>query len=108
MSMVSKKPLDQDPDFEEGEHEGDIYDEEGREKLVEGDEINEAEEGFVEGFEEGEHEAKCAECGIELVDKDIIEEDIDDEHYHFCSEECASAFESGKKRKQGRLKKQFK
>ena len=106
--MVSKKPLNQDPDFEEGEHEGDIYDEEGREKLEEADEITEAEEGFMEGYEHGEHEAKCAECGVVLVDKDVVEEDLDGEHYHFCSGECALAFETGKKRKQGRLKKEFK
>lgn len=105
---MAKKPIAQDPDFEEGEHEPDIYDAEGREELEENDEITEREEGFVEGFEEGEHEAKCAECGVVLVDKDVIEEDLNGEHYLFCSEECASAFEVGKKRKQGRLKKEFK
>ena len=100
--MVSRKPLSQDPDFEEGEHEGDIYDEEGREELQESDEINEVEEGFVEGFEEGEHEAKCAECGSVLVDDKIIQEEIDGHSYNFCSNDCALAFEAGKKRKQGR------
>ncbi len=103
---MTKKPLDQDPDFEEGEHEGDIYDEEGREKLEEADEITEVEEGFVEGYEKGE--AKCAECGVVLVDEDFVEEELDGKYHRFCSAECASAFETGKKRKQGRLKKEFK
>ena len=103
---MAKKPLDQDPDFEEGEHEGDIYDKDGREELEEADEIDEVEEGFLEGYEQ--QEATCAECNVVLVDKDIIEEELDGKNYRFCSEECANAFESGKKRKQSRLKKQFK
>ncbi len=106
--MVSKKPLDEDPDFEEGEHEGDIYDKEGREKLEEADEISEVEEGFVEGFEEGEHKAVCAKCGSVLVDDNFVQEEIDDKQYNFCSDDCANAFESGRKRKQGRLNKKFK
>lgn len=105
---MAKKPIGEDPDFEEGEHEGDIYDEEGREKLEEADEITEVEEGFVEGFEGGERQAKCAECGVILVDEDFVEEELDGKHYRFCSEECASAFETGKKRKQGKLSKKFK
>ncbi len=106
--MVSKKPLEQDPDFEEGEHEGDVYDKEGLEKLEEADEITEVEEGFMEGYEHGEHQAKCAECKVVLVDDDIIEEELDGKVYRFCSSECALAFETGKKRKQGRQNKQFK
>ncbi len=105
---MAKKPLDQDPDFEEGEHEGDIYDEEGREKLQEADEITEIEEGFVEGYEEGEHQAKCAECSVVLVNEDFVEEELDGKHFRFCSEECANAFETGKKRKQSKLRKKFK
>jgi len=105
---MAKEPIKQDPDFEEGDHEGDIYDEEGREELEESDEINEIEEGFVEGYEEGEHQAKCTECKAVLVDDKIIEEELDGHHYRFCSEECADAFETGSKRKQSRVKKQFK
>lgn len=92
----------QDPDMEEGTHEGDIYDEEGREELEESDEISEVEEGFVEGFEEGEHLAKCAECHKVLVDETYFEEELDGEHYRFCSEECAAAFETHKKVKRAR------
>ncbi len=99
---MAKEPVKQDPDFEEGTHEGDIYDEEGREELEESDEITEVEEGFVEGYEEGEHEAKCAECKKVLVDEDFIEEELDGKNYRFCSEECAIAFETNKKVKRGR------
>ncbi len=94
-----KKPLD--PDFEEGDHEGDVYDEEGREELEESDEITEVEEGFLEGYEEGEHQAKCAECGKVLIDEKFVEEELEGHHYRFCSEECADAFEVKKKRKRG-------
>ncbi len=104
--LSKRSPVDDDKDFEEGEHEGDIYDGEGRDKLEEGDEITEVEEGFVEGYEKGE--AKCAECGVVLVDKDFVEEELDGKYYRFCSTECASAFESGKKRKQGKLSKKSK
>ncbi len=100
-----KKPIAQDSDFEEGENDPDIYDEEGKEKLVDEDEITDAEEGFMEGYEHGEHEAKCAKCKKVLTDFDeseIIEEEINEKHYLFCSKECADAFETGRKRKRGR------
>jgi len=99
---MTKEPIKQDPDFEEGKHEGDIYDEEGREELEEADEITAVEEGFVEGYEEGEHQAKCAKCGKVLVGENYVEEELDGLHYRFCSEECATAFEVHKKRKRGR------
>ncbi len=100
--MIDKTP-NQDPDFEEGTHEGDIYDDEGQEELVEDDEISDAEEGFMEGLEHGEHEAVCAECKKVLTDTDnVIEEEINNERYMFCSEECANSFEVGKQRKRTR------
>ena len=105
---MEKEPLKQDPDFEERNHEPDIYEEEGLEDLEENDEITETEEGFMEGYEHGPHETKCAQCGVVLVDKDIVEEEINGDKYNFCSEECATAFETGKPRKQGRLNKKFK
>ena len=97
-----KKPLNKDPDFEEGDHEADIYEEEGREELEDSDEINELEEGFMEGYEEGEHQARCGKCKKILVNEDFIEEEIEGNHYRFCSEECLEAFETGKNRKRGR------
>lgn len=105
---MAEKPIAEDPDLEEGNHEPDIYDEEGLEELEENDEITELEEGFMEGYEHGDHEALCAECRIELVDKDVIEEEINGEKYMFCSDECASKFEVKKPRKQEKLNKKFK
>ena len=77
--------------------EDDVYSEKGLEELEESDEINELEEGFMEGYEEGEHQAKCANCKKVLVGEDFIEEELDGENYRFCSEECADGFEVGKK-----------
>ena len=99
---MAEEPIKQDPDFEEGNHEGDIYDEEGAEELKEDDEITDVEEGFMEGYEEGEHQVKCAYCGKILVNEEFLEEEIEGHHYRFCSEECAAAFEVGKKRKRAR------
>lgn len=101
---MTTKPNDEDLELEESEKEEDVYTEEGREELVEEDQLSDAEEGFAEGFEEGEKEAKCAECGKVLLDTDqdeIVEEKIDDEHLLFCSKECADAYETGKERKRG-------
>lgn len=81
---------------EEGEFEEDVYTEEGQEELVENDEITDIEEGIMEGYEEGEHEAKCAQCKKILIDEDFIEEEIDGKHLRFCSEECATKFEKSK------------
>ena len=99
---MTKKPIAQDSDFEEGDQDKDVYDEEGREELEEADEIDELEEGFMEGYEEGKHQAKCTKCGIVLVGEKFIEEELSGHHYRFCSEECASAFEVGKKRKRAK------
>ena len=82
----------------------DIYDKEGEEELLEDDEITDAEEGFMEGFEHGEHEVKCAECRkilTDLEEDEIIEEEINGKNCLFCSKECADAYEVGKKRKRG-------
>lgn len=76
---------------EEGEK--DIYSEEGREDLVEDDEIEPWEQGFMQGAEGGGQGAKCRKCGKPLIDKEIVEKEIDDENYRFCCEECAKKFE---------------
>ncbi|HLC58813.1 MAG TPA: hypothetical protein VJI68_03040 [Candidatus Nanoarchaeia archaeon] len=75
----------------------DIYNEVGREELEEADEITEVEEGFMEGFEEGETLAKCAFCKKVLVGEDFVEEEIDEVHYRFCNEDHALKFEEKKK-----------
>ncbi len=40
--------------IENSEHEDDVYEDEGREELVEDDEIDPAEEGFMQGYEQDE------------------------------------------------------
>lgn len=75
---------DEEPDEE-------IYSEEGRKKLVEEDEIEPWEEGFMEGADEDGKQAKCRKCGKLLTD-DIVEREIDDELFWFCSEECAEKY----------------
>lgn len=95
--MARKKYTEEEDLNEEDEAEG-VYSEEGREELTEDDEINELEEGFMEGYEEGEHQAVCAECNMILVGESFVEEVIRGHHYRFCSSECATAFEQGKKK----------
>jgi hypothetical protein len=80
------------PEDLEEEKEEDIYSEGGREELVEDDEIEPWEQGFMQGAEGGGQGAKCRKCGKPLVD-DVVEKEIDGENYRFCSEECAKKFE---------------
>ena len=81
--------LDDKYDYEES-HEG-IYDKGFREELEESDEINEAEEGFMQGYEEDELIAECANCK-KMLNNNYIEEEINDRKYRFCSERCAERF----------------
>ena len=69
-----------------------IYSEEGRKKLVEEDEIEPWEEGFMEGADEDGQHAKCRKCGKPLAD-DVVEREIEGELYWFCSDECAEKYE---------------
>ncbi len=72
--------------------EEDVYSEEGQEELIEGDEINEIEEGFMEGYLE-EGLAKCETCGKVLKEpEETVELEIDDEIHRFCSEKCAEEY----------------
>ena len=80
-------------DMEIGDKEEDIYSKEGREELLEDeDEISDVDEGFMKGYDEGQKMAECCTCR-KVLDKDIVEEELDDEVYRFCSSKCASAFE---------------
>ncbi len=69
----------------------DIYSEEGREDLVEDDEISPEEEGFMEGAHDDGQGAKCRRCGKVLMD-DFIERKINDGICRFCSDECAKKY----------------
>ena len=77
---------------EEEEKKEDVYSEEGREKLVDSDEISPEEEGFMEGADADGQGAKCRVCGKPILDK-TIEKEVDGNIYWFCSEKCATKFE---------------
>lgn len=83
-------------EIEEGDREEDIYTEEGREAAEEDDTITDSDEGFMEGYEEGDSAVKCANCGV-VLEEDFIEREIDGEDYRFCSEECAETFKKPQK-----------
>ena len=71
-----------------------IYSDEGREDMLENDEIDAFEEGFMKGAEMDGQNAKCRKCGRMLVKKDeMVEKEIDDKVTWFCSEECAEKYE---------------
>ena len=96
--MPRRKSKDQvEKEIETGDREEDIYTEEGREVAEDEDVITDAEEGFMEGYEEGSRAARCAKCRA-ILDEDFIEEEIDGEEYRFCSEKCAETFKKPKKR----------
>lgn len=73
------------------EDEEDIYSKEGREELVDDDEISPLEEGFMEGAHDDGQGAKCRKCGKILTD-DFVEREIGNEIYRFCSDECAEEY----------------
>ncbi len=83
--------------IEHGEKEKDPLTKEGREYMVEDDEMEPWEAGFAEGAsEEGQH-AKDALTGEPLMGVDnVIEAEIDGEIYRFVSEENAEKFRKKK------------
>jgi len=77
------------------EKDEEVYSEEGREKLLEDDEISAEEEAFMQGAEGKGHSGTCAQCGkvLEQDNKEhIIEKEIDGEKVLFCSDECAEVY----------------
>ncbi len=78
-------------EMETGEKEEDVYSEEGREKLVEDDEIDSWEAGFSEG-EEGE-DAVCDNCK-KVLGKNPVEKRINEKMHKFCSDKCVAEFEA--------------
>jgi hypothetical protein len=86
-------------EMEEGELDETVYDAEGREKLREDEEIEDWEEGFMEGAEDDGEQGKCANCGGALLDEDLIETEINNKVMWFCSEDCLEEYKRKKKRK---------
>jgi YHS domain-containing protein len=91
-------------EMELGEKEEEVYSEEGREKLVEGDEIEEWEEGFMEGAEGRGKKNCCAYCGKLLEEEEVYEREFDGEMKWFCSEAHAEKY-AEKLEKQGKKSK---
>ncbi|MBW3015934.1 hypothetical protein KY330_05930 [Candidatus Woesearchaeota archaeon] len=73
----------------------DVYSEEGRENMLDSDQLSYEEEGFMEGAEGRGQLAKCDECH-KILDTDnksaIIEREFNGDMYHFCSEKCAEKY----------------
>ncbi len=80
-------------DIKSGKKDADIYSEEGREELMDDDEISDVEEGFSQGAEGGGSKAKCAECGKILREK-IVEKKIGSKMFRFCSNKCVDKYEN--------------
>ncbi len=85
-------------EMESGEKDETVYDETGREKLVEDGEISPEEEGFMEGAEDDGEQGKCANCGAALLDAEhTVETKIDGKQHFFCSEHCLDKYREKKK-----------
>jgi len=83
---------------EEAEDDDGVYAEEKRDELEEDDEISPTEDAFMEGYEEEEKVAKCANCGKTLLDiKTAVEREFKGQHYRFCSEKCGRSYKFGNK-----------
>ena len=88
-----KNSEEKSEEMESGEKDEDVYSEEGREKLVEDDEISPEEEGFMEGAAHTGQLGKDALTGEPLMDiEDVVETEIDGKIYRFVSEENAEKF----------------
>ncbi|MFC1723892.1 hypothetical protein ACFL0V_07160 [Nanoarchaeota archaeon] len=87
------EPLDEQKlDMETGEKEETVYDEAGREKLVEDGEIEPDEAGFMEGAEDDGEQGKCAFCGAMILKDNTVEARINDKVSWFCSQEHAEKY----------------
>ena len=88
-------------EMEHGEKNEDVYTEEGREKLVEDDEISPEEEGFMEGASGAGQLGKDALTGEPLMDvEDVVETEIDGKMYRFVNAENARKFREKKEQEE--------
>jgi len=78
----------------EEEKVGDIYNQENLEDLEENDEISEAEEGFMQGYEGNiKDPEKCVTCGKLLECDHFIEKEIEGVVHKFCNDKCADDYD---------------
>jgi YHS domain-containing protein len=88
-----KNKLDLSDDIAMGEHDVDPLTDEGREDLVENDEMEPWEAGFVQGASDEGQLGKDALTGEPLIDEDeVIEAEVNGKIYRFVSEENAKKF----------------
>ncbi len=78
-------------EIESGEVEADVLTEEGREDLVENDEMESWEAGFAQGASEEGQLAKDALTGEPIMDE-CVEREINGKLYRFVNEENAKKF----------------
>ena len=74
-----------------GKREGDVYTKEGREDLVENDELEPWEEGYIEGTK-GNEGLLCKTCKKPILDFPI-ERQCNHDICWFCSDRCADVYE---------------
>ena len=55
--------------------------------IQESDEIDESEQAFMHGYNEENSDLECANCR-NILDKHIIENEVNDKLYRFCSKKC--------------------
>ena len=95
--MLPEEEKTKEEEIKLGEKEEDVYSKEGLEELRDDDEVDAAEEGFMEGyeFEHGKSLTRCASCDA-LLGRNFIENNVGGKIYRFCSPECADIFKKGK------------
>jgi len=100
--QVEKTVEEQETEMEKGTRDEEVYKEAGREKLKEDDELDDWEEGFMEGAEGRGEQNSCAECGKLLGEENVFEREFDGEIKWFCSEEHAQNYADKLKKKKQR------
>lgn len=105
-NMPKKKTIEeQEFEMEKGTKDEEVYKEAGREKLREDGEIDDREEGFMEGAEGRGELNCCSECGKNLGEdkENIFEREFDGEIKWFCSEQHAENYAKKLEKKKERL-----
>jgi len=88
--MEEKEKLRED--MELGKKDETVYDEAGRQKLVEDGEMSPEEAGFMEGAEDDGEQGKCAYCGAAIFKDNTVESRLDGKVFWFCSDEHATKY----------------
>jgi hypothetical protein len=79
-------------EMDTGKRDTDVYTEEGRQELIEDDEISDVEQAWTEGAKGKGHDGVCAHCGkpLKQEEDEVIEREIDGELVWFCCDKCAT------------------